>query len=77
VLLSTKHFKPPEDKEIRKKLAAKFAGQCEIIQVVSSVAYKLALPPGTNAHSVFHAGLLRQYFPTYRDTAFQRNQNQW
>jgi hypothetical protein len=35
VLLSTKHFKPPEDKERRKKLAAKFAGPYEIIQVVS------------------------------------------
>jgi Chromo (CHRromatin Organisation MOdifier) domain len=30
---------------------------------VSPVAYKLALPPGTNAHPVFHAGLLRPYFP--------------
>jgi hypothetical protein len=34
VLLSTKHFKPPEDKERRKMLAAKFAGPYEIIQVV-------------------------------------------
>jgi hypothetical protein len=47
VLLSTKHFKPPEDKERRKKLAATFAGRYEIIQVVSLVAYNLALPPGT------------------------------
>jgi Chromo (CHRromatin Organisation MOdifier) domain len=30
---------------------------------VSPVLYKLALPPGTNAHPVFHAGLLRPYFP--------------
>jgi Chromo (CHRromatin Organisation MOdifier) domain len=30
---------------------------------VSPVAYKLALPSGTNAHPVFHAGLLRPYFP--------------
>jgi Chromo (CHRromatin Organisation MOdifier) domain len=63
VLLSTKHFKPPEGKKRRKTLAAKFAAPYEIIQVVSSVAYKLALPPGTNAHPVFHAGLLRPYFP--------------
>jgi Chromo (CHRromatin Organisation MOdifier) domain len=63
VLLSTKYFKPPEDKERRKKLAAKFAGRYEVIQVVSPVPYKLALPPGTNAHPVFHAGLLRPYFP--------------
>jgi Chromo (CHRromatin Organisation MOdifier) domain len=40
-----------------------FAGPYEIIQVVSSVAYKLSLPPGTNAHPVFHAGLLKPYFP--------------
>jgi hypothetical protein len=44
-------------------LAAKFAGPYEIIHVVSPVAYKLALPPATNAHPVFHAGLLRPYFP--------------
>jgi Integrase zinc binding domain len=63
VLLSTRYLKPPEDKERRKKLAAKFAGPYEIIQVVSQVAFKLSLPPGTNAHPVFHAGLLKPYFP--------------
>jgi hypothetical protein len=62
VMLSTKHFKPPEDKERRKKLAAKFAGPYEIIQVVSPVAYNLSLPPGTHAHPVFHAGLLKTNF---------------
>jgi hypothetical protein len=61
VLLSNKRFKPPEDNGRRKKLAAKFAGPYEIIQVVSPVAYKPALPPGTNAHPVFHAGLLRPF----------------
>jgi Reverse transcriptase (RNA-dependent DNA polymerase) len=35
----------------------------EIIQVVSPVAYKLSLMPGTNAQPVFHAGLLKPYFP--------------
>jgi hypothetical protein len=30
---------------------------------VSPVAYKLALPLCKNAHPVFHAGLLRPYFP--------------
>jgi hypothetical protein len=63
VLLSTRYFKPPEDKERRKKLAAKSAGPYEITQVVSSVVYKLSLPPDTNAHPVFHAGLLKPYFP--------------
>jgi hypothetical protein len=42
VLLSTKDFKPPEDKERRKKQAAKFAGPYGI---VSPVAYKCLLPP--------------------------------
>jgi hypothetical protein len=45
VLLSTKHFKPSEDKKRRKPLAAKFGGPYEIIQVVSPVAYKLVFPP--------------------------------
>jgi hypothetical protein len=56
-LLSTRYFKPPEDNERRKKLAATFAGTYEIIQDVSPVAYKLSLPPDTNAHPVFHARL--------------------
>jgi hypothetical protein len=45
VLLSVKHFKPLDYKERRRKLAAKFAGPHEIIQVASPVAYKLAFPP--------------------------------
>jgi hypothetical protein len=63
VLLSSRYFKPPEDKERRKKLAAKFAVPYEIIQVVSPVAYKLSLLIGINSHPVFHAGLLTPSFP--------------
>jgi hypothetical protein len=44
-------------------LAAKFSGPYESIQVVLPVANKLALPPGTKAHPVLHAGLLRPYYP--------------
>ena len=61
VLLSTKFFKPPADKERRRKLAPKYAGPFEVTRVISPVAYELKLPQGTNVHNVFHASLLREY----------------
>ena len=62
VLLSTKFFKLPADKERRRKLAPKYAGPFEVTRVISPVAYELKLPPGTNVHNVFHASLLREYY---------------
>jgi Chromo (CHRromatin Organisation MOdifier) domain len=61
VLLSTRFFKPPADLARGRKLAPKYAGPYQIIDKVSPVAYKLQLPPGTNAHPVFHSSLLRTY----------------
>lgn len=61
VLLSTKFFRPPADKERRRKLSSKYAGPFEIVKVISPVAYQLQLPVGTNVHNVFHASLLRPY----------------
>jgi hypothetical protein len=59
VLLSTRFFKPPADVARGRKLAPKYAGPYKIVKKVSPVAYELQLPPGTNAHPVFHASLLR------------------
>jgi hypothetical protein len=61
VFLSTKHFTPPAYQGRKRKLAGKFAGPYEVVQVVSSVAVKLSLPSGTKAHPVFHTSMLRPY----------------
>jgi hypothetical protein len=61
VLLSTKFFKAPSDSSRTRKLAPKFAGPYKVVKRVSPVAYKLELPPGTNAHPVFHSSLLKAY----------------
>jgi hypothetical protein len=61
VLLSTRFFKTPADVVRGRKIASKYAGPYEIVKKVSPVAYELQLPPGTNAHPVFHVSLLRPY----------------
>jgi hypothetical protein len=59
VLLSTKYFIPEAFRDMKQKLAAKFAGPYEIIEVVSPVAYRLRLPVRTKANDVFHASMLK------------------
>jgi hypothetical protein len=44
-----------------KKLQHQFIGPYQIINKVSSVAYKLELPPDLRIHPVFHVSLLRPY----------------
>jgi hypothetical protein len=61
VLLSTKYLIPEAFIERKRKLAAKFAGSYELIEVISPVAYRLQLPVGTKAHNLFHASMLKPY----------------
>jgi hypothetical protein len=60
-LLSTKYFIPEAFRDRKRKLAAKFSGPYEIIEVISRVAYRLRIPLGTKAHDVFHASMLTVY----------------
>jgi hypothetical protein len=61
VLLSTKCFIPKAFRDRKRKLAAKFAGPYEIIEVISPVSYHLRLSVGTKAHEVFRASILKPY----------------
>ncbi|KAA0046147.1 ty3-gypsy retrotransposon protein [Cucumis melo var. makuwa] len=48
--------------EMRGKLSPRFVGLFEILERISPVAYRLALPPSLSAvHDVFHVSMLRKY----------------
>ena len=48
----------------RGKLSPRFIGPFEILERVSIVAYRLALPPSmSGVHDVFHVSMLRKYTP--------------
>ena len=48
----------------RGKLSSRFIGPFEILERVSTVAYRLALPPSmSGVHEVFHVSMLRRYTP--------------
>ena len=48
----------------RGKLSPRFIGPFEILEMVGTVAYRLALPPSmSGVHEVFHISMLRKYTP--------------
>ena len=48
----------------RGKLSPRFIRPFEILEMVGTVAYRLALPPSmSGVHQVFHVSMLRKYTP--------------
>jgi transposase InsO family protein len=56
---------PAERDRPKKKLAAQFVGPYSIVELVGT-AYRLDLPPGATAHTVFAAESLKPYIPPIR-----------
>ena len=48
----------------RGKLSPRFIRPFEILEMVGTIAYQLALPPSmSSVHEVFHVSMLRKYTP--------------
>ena len=46
------------------KLSPRFIGPSEILEMIGTIAYRLALPPSmSGVHEVFHVSMLRKYTP--------------
>ena len=55
--LSTDHLKLPQ--RLTRKLAPRFVGPFKVIESVTPVSFRLALPPTWRIHAVFHASQLK------------------
>jgi hypothetical protein len=76
VLVSTEHLNLKELKQTR-KLLSRYIGPYTITEVLSTVSYRVDLPPSIPVHPVFHVSKLQPYrdasdlFPT-REVEFDR-----
>jgi len=64
VWLSTQHLNLPDG--ITRKLSSRYTGPFQILEVISPVNYKLAIPEEwakKRMHPVFHVSLLKRYVP--------------
>ena len=49
------------------KLAPRYVGPFEVLEVVNPVAYRIALPPAlARMHDVFHVSYLKKYITHYK-----------
>ena len=46
----------------QRKLSLRYIGPLEVLEMVGTIAYRLALPPSlSSVHAVFHVSILRKY----------------
>lgn len=62
VLLRVKHKKSSIKFAKASKLALRYVGHIEVLEIINPIAYRFALPPAlTRLHDVFHVSYLKKY----------------